>query len=101
MPQVTIQNIGRTIEVAPNANLREALLAAGVPLHGGMSCLLNCRGHGLCGTCEILVIEGAESLTPRTPRELKKLRTWDTSRRLACQSAIIGDHDIVIHSGAL
>ncbi|MCA9319871.1 MAG: (2Fe-2S)-binding protein [Planctomycetes bacterium] len=100
MPKVTIQNLAKTIEVAPNANLREALLAQDVPVYSGFSRLFNCRGKGFCGTCEVLVIEGAEYLTERTPREHKKLKTWDTSRRLSCQCAIIGDHDIIINTGA-
>ena len=101
MPKVTIQNEGRTIEIQGNANLREALIAAGAPLYGGARKLLNCRGHGHCGSCEILVIEGADQLTARTPTEHKKLKTYDTCRRLACQCAIMGNSDIVINTLAI
>ncbi|HGY90162.1 MAG TPA: (2Fe-2S)-binding protein [Planctomycetes bacterium] len=101
MPQVTIQNTAETIEVPPNKNLREALMAAKEPLYDGFHKIVNCHGKGLCASCEVLVIEGAEHLTERTPKEVKKLKTWDATRRLACQCAIIGDKDITINTLAL
>lgn len=98
MPKLTIQNEGRTVDVAVNANLREALGASGSSAHGGVSKILNCRGNGLCGTCEVLVIEGAEHLTERTPREFKKFHTNDRCRRLACQAAIIGEGQVTVNA---
>ena len=75
-----------------------ASISAKAPLYGGFSKLTNCRGHGFCGTCNVIVIEGAEHLTPRTPAEHKKLQTYDVTRRLACQAAIVGDHDITVNT---
>ena len=98
MPRITIQNEARTIDVPLNANLREALLSAKAPLYGGFSKLTNCRGRGFCGTCNVIVIEGAEHLSPRTPAEHKKLQTYDVTRRLACQTAIVGDNDITVNT---
>ena len=101
MARVMIQNEGKVIEIADNQNLREALLAAKVPLYNGARKLLNCRGHGSCGSCEILVIEGAEKLSARTPAEHKKLKTYDSASRLACQCAILGDEEITINTMAI
>jgi ferredoxin len=98
VPKLTIQNEGRTIEVEANANIRDAIKKAGGHMHGGLSSIFNCRGHGLCGTCEVLVIEGADNLTERTPKEFKKIHTNDRCRRLACQTSIIGDAHVVVNS---
>ena len=98
MPKITIQNDGRTIEVESNANLRDALKKAHAHMQPGVLKIFNCQGHGLCGTCEVLIIEGADHLTERTPREFKKLHTLDRCRRLACQASIIGDAHIVVNS---
>ena len=98
MPKITIQNEGRTIEVESNANLRDAIRAAHGEMQSGCARLFNCHGRGLCGTCEVLVIEGAEHLTERTPREFKKLHTNDRCRRLACQASIIGDTHVTVNT---
>ena len=101
MAKVMIQNEGRTIEVPDNTNLRDALKEAKMPLYNGPRKLLNCRGHGHCGSCEILVISGADHLTPRTAAEHKMLKTYDVHRRLACQVAINGAAEIEINTLAL
>ncbi len=101
MAKVTIQNEGHCIEVPNNSNLKEALIAAKMPLYNGPRKLLNCRGHGRCGSCEILVISGAEHLTPRTAAEHRILKTYDPHRRLACQAAVNGDAEIEVNTLAL
>ena len=98
MPKIYIQNEARTVQVEANENLRKALMRNKVGLYGIFSGLTNCRGHGHCGSCDVLVVEGAEHLTERTPKEIRKLQTYDRSRRLACQAAIIGDADITINT---
>ncbi len=98
MSKIQIQNEARHIEVEANANLRDAVLANDADLYSGCGNILNCRGHGFCGKCEVLVIEGAAELTERTPREISKLKTYDPSRRLACQCAVIGDGEITINT---
>ncbi len=98
MSEVTIQNEGRIIQVSPNTNLRKALLQAKVGLYSGMENIFNCHGAGMCGTCEVVVIKGAEHLTERTPREMRKLKTYDRCLRLSCQCAIIGDGNITLNT---
>jgi ferredoxin len=53
-----------------------------------------CGGRGLCATCHVHVIEGADSLSPPTDREkrtLARLSGSDHHSRLACQARVIGD----------
>ena len=98
MPKIMIQNEARRIDAKPNANLREAVLEGDAELYNGCGRILNCRGHGFCGKCEVLVIDGAAELTERTPREISKLKTYDSSRRLACQAAVIGETEITVNT---
>jgi ferredoxin len=53
-----------------------------------------CGGKGLCATCHVQVVEGAEALSPVTPREqlsLQMLANRQPSSRLACQAKIMRD----------
>jgi ferredoxin len=53
-----------------------------------------CGGKGLCATCHVHVMEGADSLSPMTPREqlsLQMLVNRQPSSRLACQAKIVRD----------
>ena len=54
--------------------------------------LHECGGNGLCTTCRIRVIDGAQNLTPPTKKEIEtgKKRNWDPSIRLACQTKLKG-----------
>lgn len=98
MPSITIQNEGRTITVAGNSNLREALLAHKVGVYSGMSKVFNCHGRGRCGTCKVTVVEGSGNLTEVTPRERRKMGCYDRDVRLSCQCAIIGDAHVAINT---
>lgn len=90
MPTITIEDLDRKLAVPPGANLREALLDAGVTVYPFVFALLNCRGRGLCGTCRVKVTAGEDNLTPRTAAELRKLRKRP-DLRLSCQIAVQGD----------
>ena len=58
----------------------------------------SCGGVATCGTCRIVVTSGSENLTPIRPQELVHLGNVAkiTGQRLACQSRICGNGDIVI-----
>ena len=90
MPKITLEDLGRSILVPSGANLRESLLDADVTVYPFVNALLNCRGHGLCGTCRVKVVSGEENLTPRTTPEEKKLK-GRKDLRLSCQIAVRGD----------
>ena len=61
-----------------------------------------CGGEGRCTTCACEVIEGASLLTPMGRAEQRSLvlergeGVLRTNVRLACQSRIAGDGDIVV-----
>lgn len=91
MPRIRLVREGRDLEVPEGANPREALLAAGVEVYRAPDGLLNCRGHGLCGTC-LVEAEPREALGPVT--RLEKGRLWrygERPMRLSCQSTVGGD----------
>jgi ferredoxin len=98
MPKITAE--GKTFEVAQEANLREALLDQDIDVYNGTANILNCHGHGLCGTC-LVEVEGAVS-------ERNKLETTRMSlpphsshkdRRLSCQTKVMGDVRVTKFSG--
>lgn len=90
MPKITIDGLDKVVTVPSGANLRESLMDAGVTLYPFVFALLNCRGKGLCGTCRVKPVDGADNLSPRTQAEAKKLaRRPDL--RLACQCVVRGD----------
>ena len=65
-----------------NLNLMEALKASDYDI------LATCGGMALCATCHIQVLEGMDSLAPRTEAEMDMLDTLhdaDDQSRLACQ----------------
>jgi len=48
------------LEVRPGRNLREVLREYGFEVYGSVSCLANCGGRGLCGTCGVRLEDGPE-----------------------------------------
>jgi ferredoxin len=91
MPQVRVEPSGRTLEVPANANLREALLREGIGLYRGLRRLFNCGGKARCTSCAVLVTEGEENLSPRSPLEAIAVPTPAPHMRLACQANVRGD----------
>ena len=87
-------------QLADGANLREEAIKAGVPIYKGIDRYLNCWGHGLCGTCRVLVKKGMENLSPKTRLERFKLATMLSSighedeMRLSCRVQVHGDCSI-------
>jgi ferredoxin len=88
MPKVYFPNEDRTIDVPYDANLRRAALDNGVNVYAWPHQFLNCRGHGLCGTCRVKV-EPDWNLSDRTNAENHKLKA--APLRLSCQSKVEGD----------
>jgi len=46
-----------------------------------------------CGTCEVVVLEGQDNLTPVTSKETatKEANNIDANHRLGCQTAVLGE----------
>jgi ferredoxin len=91
MPTITLVREGRTIEVPEGANLRRALLDAGVEVYRAADGLLNCRGNGLCGTCTVEAGPAA-AFSPPTVKEKAKIWQYEGRPvRLSCQVKVLGD----------
>ena len=90
MPKITLVREGREIEVPEGADLRKALLDAGVDVYRAADGVLNCRGNGLCGTC-LVEVDPPAALSPVTVREKAKLWQYDRPMRLSCQAKVAGD----------
>jgi len=77
---------GREVAVAPGTPVLEAVVAAGLPL--GQSC----DGEALCGFCRVLVVVGADALSPVEGEERKVLASLhaEPNERLACCARIHG-----------
>ena len=117
---VTFVDVNREIRAMSGDNLRTLALNAGIPLYSVHlwdpifpklapalpSGVFNCRGLGLCGTCIVEVVEGAENLQPVQPNGKEKFNlgptgNWKTKHwhldsdhskyRLACQVKVMGD----------
>ena len=88
-PPLTIKycSIDRTVEVEDPLN---SILD--VSIENKIPHLHECGGNGMCTTCRIRVLDGFNSLTKPTQKEMKmaRQRNWDTSIRLACQTRVRG-----------
>lgn len=107
MPTVAFE--GSRIECPEGAILRDVLLAAGVSPHNGRADVLNCRGHGSCGTCAV-EIDAADGNDPAVSDPTRRERTrlsfpphspesLDVGLRLACQTRVYGDLLVTKHGG--
>jgi ferredoxin len=91
MPTVEFLNEAKKVECGQYANLRKVALLHGVEVYAGLDKKLNCRGNGLCGTCAMEIVEGADNLSPTTRRERLKLKGRPANYRLSCQCRVMGD----------
>lgn len=91
MPTITLVREGRTLEVPEGANLRQALLDAGIDVYRDADGLINCRGNGLCGTC-VVEIEPMAALNEVTFREKAKIWQYEgRPMRFSCQAKVYAD----------
>jgi adenylate cyclase len=85
-PRIHILPDGADVECSEPETILQALLRSGIP-HAHV-----CGGKARCSTCRLLVLEGLENCSPRTPKEQRigeKLR-FPPHVRLACQTRISG-----------
>lgn len=84
-------SIDRTIEVQdPLKTILDISIENKIPhLH-------ECGGNGQCTTCRIRVLDGINSVTKPTHKEVEmaRQRNWDPSIRLACQTRVRGEVSI-------
>lgn len=77
---------GREVVVVHETNLMDAILQTGLGL--GQSC----DGIALCGFCRVMVLEGADNLSPIEGEEKKVLASMHAgdNERLACCATVNG-----------
>lgn len=109
MPEVHFARQGIKVQVPMGTSIREAAKRIKLPLEAGVFRLINCYGHGVCGECCVIVMEGAENLTPVTegeetykrPRNLRQQTGFglvqEDGERLACQARVLGDVKVWTH----
>lgn len=88
MKELEYEGLVDPVLVRTNQRLLEVLVDNKAPLTTA------CGGKGLCATCHVYVVAGAEMLSPITPRERRSLRMLSDARpnsRLACQAKVIGE----------
>jgi ferredoxin len=75
-----------TCEVPEGATLLDAARAAGLPIARA------CSGHGLCGRCDLEILEGRDCLSPEAAdeRETRERDRLSASQRLSCQARVRG-----------
>jgi len=76
--------------------LRKLAQANGVNLYTSPWTMLNCRGNGLCGKCEV-EIPASVNLGARSAMEEVHLKGRPLIRRLACQVVVHGDVSVRTH----
>ncbi len=98
MPTITAE--GKTFTCENGANLREALLKNGIDVYNGAASVVNCYGHGTCGTCAVR-IEGAVSAMEWLEKARLSLppHSPDHGRRLSCQVKVMGDISVTKYDG--
>jgi 2Fe-2S ferredoxin len=110
MPKVSFVKEKRDIEVPAGANLREEAMKAGVPVNFQFGSpkvgkILNCRGHGTCGSCHVLIKQGMENLSPKGRWERIRLGLMmaaighEEESRLACMVKVNGDCSVETSPG--
>jgi len=98
MPTVTAQ--GKTFECERGDNLRQVLLQQGIELYNQPATVINCYGIGTCGTCAVGVEGEVSEMTWREKTRLSlPPHSAEKSRRLACQTNVIGDVTVTKYDG--
>ncbi len=86
MKHTLVFTTGETLQVEANRKLSEMLDVTNSPV------LFGCR-TGICATCMVRVVSGAEHLPPLTEDEEEVIEVYDGDEhcRLSCQLTLQGD----------
>jgi len=80
-------------EARPGESLKDVADRLGIQLVRGLLPRLHCHGHGLCGRCRVWAMpRAAGAVSPLAFWE--RLRFYRGSRRLACQTKVLGDVEV-------
>ncbi len=86
MPKIIFKSDGKEIEVPKGTSLTQAAEDAGASIP------FSCKA-GVCMSCLVNVVKGAENLGPMTDNEKATLEGFGAkqNQRLACQCVVNGD----------
>ncbi len=96
VPRITFEPSGIHID----CNVGETVFAAA--RRANLAIPTACVGKGTCGLCRVKIIDGAASLPPINPVEVKHLGNtyFITKLRLSCQCVVSGDVTVKIPDAA-
>ena len=91
MPKIIFRNKNAVLDIAQGTSILEAALEHQVPIYH------TCGGNCSCSTCRVVVLEGAENLSPMEAEEAQVLDAFDLKppHRLGCQSIVLGGEVVV------
>ncbi len=92
MAKIRIDSSDRVFDAPEGEDLLEVLQSNGYPI------ATSCGGVASCGLCRLTIVRGAELLSPLKSQEVQHLGTVAKvlGLRLACQSRIVGEGEIVV-----
>jgi len=87
---VNFTPLGTAAEALANETVLDAARRADAPIGN------SCGSVGVCGRCRVVVLAGAENLSPPTMIELRVAaqRGFAADERLACQAVALGDVEV-------
>jgi len=89
---VIFSHNGRGVPVKTDDSVLNVLLAQHIPVP------MACKGRGMCATCHVYIEKGAQSLSPKSKKEIRTLGLLtgcDSTSRLACQARVVSDGVVV------
>jgi ferredoxin len=92
MTTLTLSIDSKQVEAQQNSSLLSILKAHDIPVKQ------ICGGQGMCASCHLFVVCGADALTPPTQQEQMTFQFTKIDRpgaRLACQTRVIGDGVVI------
>jgi ferredoxin len=87
---VNFTPLGTSAEALANETVLDAARRADAPIGN------SCGSVGVCGRCRVVVLAGAENLSPPTMIELRVAaqRGFAADERLACQAVVLGNVEV-------
>jgi ferredoxin len=95
----------KTVEIFPTGSKIECVTGSPIASQRLVEMLglpMACGGNGICATCHVLVVEGAENLSPVGEKEercLGRLTGRLPGSRLSCQARVFGDVSVRMPEG--
>lgn len=87
MSKIIVSPDDTEVEVLDGDTIFQALTKAGIDVPN------SCNGHGTCGMCRVIILDGENNLSNLTKRDHEHLGNayFISKTRLACQAFLKGD----------